>query len=883
MHDPSAVTTFLFTDIEGSTRLWEEMPERMRPALARHDALSKAAVEGHGGFVVKMTGDGVHAAFDDPCGAVAAALEIQRVLAADNGDGLALAVRCGLHVGVVERRDNDFFGSAVNRAARIMSVAHGGQVLLSDSVATLIRDRLPADAALRDLGSARLRDLAQPERIHQLLHPALRRDFPALRSLETTPNNLPQQVTSFVGREREVAHLKTLLRQNRLLTLVGTGGLGKTRLSLQVAADIADRYPDGTWFIELAPVSDPELVPQVVASTLGVKEEAGRPLVDALAKHLGDRQMLLVLDNCEHLIDACAALVAQLLRTSAQLTILASSRERLRVAGETVFPVPILPVPDPTHSTAPAELQQFESVRLFVERATAAHPSFAVTPHNARAVATLCHRLDGIPLALELAAARIRAISVENIAARLDDRFRLLSRGDPTALPRQRTLRALIDWSYELLEEDERAFFRRISVFAGGFMLDAALQVGAGTEFDPLDVLDLVTRLVEKSLVAADAEGARYRLLETVRQYATERLNETSEGDVVRNRHLVHYAALADEARVALTGPEQAQWLVRIDQERENVLAAHAWAAMPGAIAGNDLRLVNGVKQYWISRGLIAPGYRIVAEALAQPSAMTHDVPRARTLVTAGQLCCLMHRYAEARAHLEESLAIGREIGDTGRVAAALQFLALAALGQGDSAKARHYLEEALALAQSLGNRREVAAALNALAQVHRAEGAFDVAEPLYRRVVDLARELVDREVIGIGLLNLAMVSIVRGRVDEAAGMLQEVIAAAEDSGSKPLVQSALEVTAGLAAARDDDARAARLYGAAEAMALRTGIRRDPADEAFLSPWISQARSRLGAQAFNIAELEGRALALEDALGEARAAIAVARIEPRLA
>jgi len=347
VHDPSAVTTFLFTDIEGSTRLWEEMPERMRPALARHDALSKAAVEGHGGFVVKMTGDGVHAAFDDPCGAVAAALEIQRVLAADNGDGLALAVRCGLHVGVVERRDNDFFGSAVNRAARIMSVAHGGQVLLSDSVATLIRDRLPADAALRDLGSARLRDLAQPERIHQLLHPALRRDFPALRSLETTPNNLPQQVTSFVGREREVAHLKTLLRQNRLLTLVGTGGLGKTRLSLQVAADIADRYPDGTWFIELAPVSDPELVPQVVASTLGVKEEAGRPLVDALAKHLGDRQMLLVLDNCEHLIDACAALVAQLLRTSAQLTILASSRERLRVAGETVFPVPILPVPEP--------------------------------------------------------------------------------------------------------------------------------------------------------------------------------------------------------------------------------------------------------------------------------------------------------------------------------------------------------------------------------------------------------------------------------------------------------------------------------------------------------------------------------------------------------
>ncbi|TMH54013.1 MAG: adenylate/guanylate cyclase domain-containing protein [Betaproteobacteria bacterium] len=524
-----AVTTFLFTDIEGSSRLWEQDPERMRPALARHDALVRTAVEHNRGTVVKMSGDGVHAAFSDPLDAVCASLELQRALAdSESTNGIAIHVRCGLHAGVTERRDNDFFGTAVNRAARIMSTAHGGQVLLSQAVAVLVDERLPPGVTLRDLGSLRLRDLASPEHVYQLVHPQLRQDFPALRSLEATPNNLPLQVTSFVGRERELAEVKKLLANSRLLTLLGVGGIGKTRLSLQVAADLMDDYPDGVWFVELAPLTDALLVPQAVASVLGVKEEAGRPVVEALIKYVKSRRQLLILDNCEHLLDACAELVKQLLQAGPSLRILASSREHLRVAGESTYPVPALAAPDPYEKFIHTTLTQYEAARLFIDRALAAQPAFEISQQNAIAVAEVCHRLDGIPLAIELAAARVRALPVGTIASRLSDRLRLLAGGDRTALPRQQTLRALIDWSFDLLGEQERTLFRRLAVFAGGFTLEAAEAVSAVGDLANSDVLDVLTHLVEKSLVVMEGESGRYRLLETVRQYAQERLSERS-------------------------------------------------------------------------------------------------------------------------------------------------------------------------------------------------------------------------------------------------------------------------------------------------------------------------------------------------------------------
>lgn len=872
MHDPSAVTTFLFTDIEGSTRLWEGAPERMQPALKRHDALARTVVEGQRGTIVKMTGDGMCAAFGDPVDAVGAAVTLQQALADPiNTGGVTLPVRCGLHVGVVERRDNDFFGRVLNRTARLMAAAHGGQVLMSQAVAALVGDRLPPPVELRDLGLVRLRDLAAPEHVFQLVHPLLRRDFPALRSLDARPNNLPQQMTSFVGRERELSDVKARLAGTRLLTLVGVGGLGKTRLSLQVAADVLDDYPDGVWFVELAPLADPDRVAQAVASVLAVVEDAGRPVQEALAKFVKDRRLLIILDNCEHLLQACAELARDLLHAGPGVKVLTSSREPLHLTGETSYPLPSLAVPDRHGNITPAALTQYEAVHLFTDRALAVKPAFQVTQENASAIAEICHRLDGIPLALELAAARVRALSVEQIATRLSDRFRLLTSGDRTAMPRQQTLRACIDWSYDLLTAPERTLLQRLSAFAGGWTLEAAEAIGAGGDIGEPEVIDLLMHLVDKSLVISDSERGRYQMLETVRQYAQERLSESAEADLVRTRHLAYYLAFAEEARPQLVGPEQGTWLARLDLERENFLSAHAWCDYADGGAEQGLRLVQALKQYWVNRGLLGLRHRMTVEALARAGAQARNSARCNGLFNAGQASCFMGRYDQATGYLEESLAIAREIGDRRRIGAALQLLGMASLGQGDLITARGHLEEGLALARELGDRRELAAATNGLAQVHRVEGALDTSEPLYEEVLALARELGDREIVAIALLNLAMVSISRGLADRARALLLDALAIARDIGSKPAGQSVLEVCAGLATCSEEWERAARFYGIAEMQTEQTGLHRDPADEAFLAPLIARAREALGATAFASAEADVGSLSYVDAVNEARA------------
>lgn len=872
MSESSIVATILFTDIEGSTRLWEREPERMRPALARHDALLRAAVASHRGTIIKMTGDGAHASFRDPLDAVGATLELQQSLAAPEAtQGLALQVRCGVHTGRVEPRDNDVFGTAVNRAARLMSAAHGGQVLLSQAASENVRDRLSAGLELRDLGLVRLRDLANPEHVFQLVHPKLRQDFPALRSLESTPNNLPQQVASFVGRERELADVRKLLGTTRLLTLVGMGGLGKTRLSLQVAADVMDDYPDGVWLVEFAPLSDAQRVAQAVASVLGVKEEPGHRVEEALAKFVKDRRLLLIFDNSEHLLAACADLAKLLLQSGPQVKVLASSREPLHVAGETTYPLQPMAVPGAGEPMEPAAMMQVEAVRLFADRAGSAQPAFAVTDQNTNAVATICRRVDGIPLALELAAARVRSLSVEKIAERLIDRFRLLSGGDRTALPRQQTLRALIDWSHDLLTEDERVLLRRLAAFAAGWTLEAAEAVCAGGGIARSDVVDLLTRLVEKSLVVLEAHGGRYRMLDTVREYAQQRLGESGEGDAVRDRHLDHYLAFAEEARPRLNGPDQAAWLGRLDLERENLLSAHAWCGRSGRGVELGLRLVSALRRYWIFRGVLGLGYGVTIDALARSGAQQHEAACCDALFDAGQLGYFMGRYTEARDYLERSLAIAKKLGDLRRVAATLQPLGSTCLGQGDRAIARCHLEEALAFARELGNPRELAAALNQVAQLCRLDGSLDSAEPLFVDMLSLARQLGDGELLAIGLLNLAMVSIGRGLRDNVPGMLLEVLTIADCVGSRPVGQSAVEVCAGLAASCEDWCRAARLFGAAESLTGQTGIHRDPADEAFLAPLVERARANLGPEAFEAEARAGRSLSYGDAIADVRA------------
>ena len=724
MHGQSGFTTYLFTDIEGSTRLWDQEPERMRPALARHDDLTREAVELNRGRIVKTTGDGFHAVFDDPLDGLAATLQLQLSLTDPAATaGVPLRVRCGLHAGVDERRDNDFFGPVVNRAARIMNAAHGGQILLSQAVVALIVERLPPNVALRDLGRVRLRDLTNSEVVYQVIHPQLRQEFPALRSLEVTPNNLPQQVTTFVGRKREQAEVKTALRKARLLTLSGIGGLGKTRLSLQIAADVVAEYLDGVWFVEFAPIADERLVPQAVATVLGVKEETGRPVIEALIKYVRDRSLLIVLDNCEHLVHACAELAKQLLQSGAGVKILASSREHFNIAGETVYTVPPLSVPEPDGRISAETIVHCEAVHLFIERAMAVQPAFRLTEQNAPAVVEICRRLDGIPLALELAAARARSLSVEQIAARVNDRFRLLTSGDRTALPRQQTLRALIDWSYDLLTEKERIVFRRVGVFAGGWTLEAAEAVGSGDEVDRSEVLDLLADLVDKSLVMMQAGGGRYGLLETVRQYAQERLSVSGESDAVRKRHLDFYLAFAEKAGVGLAGPEQPAFLQQLDLDRENVLAAHAFCIHNADAADSGYRLVHAIRLYWFTRGLLNLGHRVTVEAVSIPAVTLASISRCKALWVAGQISSAMGRYGEAQTYLQESLSMARVLDDRRMIVSVLNVLGHTALGQGDRDAARRHSVEALTLASKLDSKRQIAVASNALAQIHRLDG----------------------------------------------------------------------------------------------------------------------------------------------------------------
>jgi non-specific serine/threonine protein kinase len=662
-------------------------------------------------------------------------------------------------------------------------------------------------------------------------------------------HNLPAELNSFVGREDEIAAVGALLATSRLVTLTGVGGTGKTRLSLHVASCALPQFRDGAWLVELAPLSDERHVSFAIAAAIGVPD-------GDLGGYLRDRQLLLVLDNCEHLLRGCAEAARQALEAGPGVRILASSREPLHVRGEATYRVPPLSRP--------------QAIQLFVERARAANPSFQPQLDSSQAVVEICKRLDGLPLAIELAAARVRALSVAKIAERLDDRFRLLTGGDQTAMARQQTLRASIDWSFELLSTPERALLRRLSVFAGGWTLEAAEAVAGGGEIEQsASVLELLAGLVEKSLVAIEPDGSRYHLLETVREYAAEQLEESGEEAAMRRRHLEHYLELAAHARLGLKGPEQAAWLQRLDADRENMVAAQAWGARSEQTAILGLRLISTLKQYWVSRGQSKLARAVILGALERTQPGTRQ--RGRTLFDAGQLAFFLGHYAEARAHLEESLAIARAAGDEAAVVQVLQPLGYACLGQEEFDAAGRYLEESAELASRAGTPLGIAATVNALAHLRRMQGDFAGAEPLYERALACVREIDDRESIGLALLNLAMTGIERGAAEGVASRLAEALAIAQDIGSKRVGQGALETCAGYAALRGAHEACARFYGCAEAEAGRTSLRRDPVDEAFLAPRLKAARDAMGAARFQEAERAGRELAYEAGLADARA------------
>ena len=872
MSDMRQLLAVLFTDIEGSTRLWEQHGERMSAALARHDAIVRAAIAEHRGSVVKMIGDGAHAVFADPRGALLAALQVLRAVSDPASTaGVELKIRCGVHAGIVECRDNDYFGSAVNRAARLASAAHGGQLLVSRAVVDLVGDRLAADVSLRDLGSVRLRDLASPERVFQVLHPDLRLDFPALRSLEATPNNLPQQVTSFIGHDEGRFEVLRLLRTARLVTLVGMGGLGKTRLSLQVAADVLEEFPDGVWLVELAAVADSRRVPEAVASVLGVFEDAGGTVSEALVRYVKDRHLLLILDNCEHVIDACAELARVLLRAGTRITILASSREHLRITGETIYQVPALSLPAPGAVADAASVRRYDAVRLFVERAAAVQAHFDITSSNAPAIVDICRHLDGIPLAIELAAARVNVLAVEKIAERLSDRLGLLTRGSRAVLPRQRTLRALIDWSYDLLGDTEKALFARLSVFAGSMTIEAVEAVGGDAVLGRSDVFDVLVALVEKSLVECDAGRERYRMLETVREYAQQRLDAPGADAVeTRSRHVKFFVDLAERARPELWGPAQGDWLKRLDSDRDNFLAALAFCDRVEHGAEWGLQLVYALQLYWLPRGLIELGYRLTVEALAREGAAKRDLNRSGAQYAACQLAYFMGKYEKARDHAQECLAIARAFGVRERAASALLLLGYSANALGQRVIAQQHFEESAALARELGDKSRLSFALNALAGHYHERNDLDAAEPLFEESLALARELGDQESIAIGLPNLARLLVEKGAAERVPRLLCEGLAIAGSIGSSRGLQNVLEVAAGLAVLRGDWRRAARLFGSAEAQLEEMGLKRTPEDDAVLQRRIARAREALGETAFAESESAGRTLAYEAAIDDAR-------------
>lgn len=850
MADNNASRTFLFTDIEGSSQLWEERPAAMRVALAWHDRELRRLVEASQGEVVKRTGDGVHAAFVDALSAVRAAAEIQRAMAAPPPDlELSLSVRCGMHCGYDEQRDGDYFGTDVNRAARVMGVAHGGQVLLSQAVRDLVEQALPEAWTLKDVGRVRLRSFAQAAQLWQLCAPGLREDFPALRAMESTPHNLPAHSTRFFNRVRELGQLQQLLPEERLVLLHGLGGMGKTRLALEAARAALDHFEDGGWFVELAQVTDPALVPLALASVLGVKEEAGRSLTASIVQTLAPRRALIVLDNCEQVVQACAELVTELLARAPQVHVLVTSREQLRLTAETVIEVSGFELPAAAGRSGLADLARVDAVSLFVDRVKAGQPGFALSAESADPVATICRRLDGIPLALELAAAAARRMPLARLAERLEDRLGTLVHGQRVASERQKTLRGLIDWSHDLLTPEQQQVFQRLGVFAGGWTLEAAEAVCAHGSVQTDDVIERLGDLIEKSLVQMDLLTGRYTMLDTVRQYAREQLAESGAKADAQARHLEVYLALAEAARPHLGGPEQKRWLEQLDTERDNLLAAHqACGQLPDG-PQRGVRLSWAIKPYWLNRGLLGLGLRVATEALERLPSQELSDTRCAALADVGQLCFFVGQYQHAQTYLRQCIQMAAELGNARVQAAALQPLGMACLAFRQDGEARQHLLAARDLALHLGNRSFQAYIESAIGQLERVQACHDEALAATRSARALALSLADQDLVTITWLNEAMILMSASgaaAVSQVTGLLAQVLSACEQGRSQALIQSALEVAVAVACERGRWKEAAEFWSWAEAISRHTGLQRDPADAAFLRGYVEKLEQQLG-------------------------------------
>ena len=911
---PTGTVTFLFTDIEGSTKLWEKNAPAMQAALARHDELLRWAIEERCGYVFKTVGDAFCAAFPTAPDALEAALSAQRTLFADEWPQTGpLRVRVALHTGAAEERDGDYFGPPVNRVARLLSAAHGGQVLLSLPAQELVRDQLPAGTSLRDLGEYRLKDLFRPERVFQLIATGLPVEFPPLRTLDAYRNNLPLQPTPLIGREKEVSEVCTLLRheETRLLTLTGPGGTGKTRLALQAAADFLDDFPDGTFFVPLATLSESELFFSAVAETLGVKETGEQSLDESLKDYLSERRLLLLLDNFEQVLGAASA-VTELLAAAQGLKVLATSRAPLGLYGEHEFPVPPLTLPDLRHPPSLERLTQYEAVELFVERAQAVKPDFKVTNESAPAVAEICVRLDGLPLAIELAAARIKMLPPKAMLQRLSSRLKLLTGGARDLPERQRTLRATIEWSHALLDEGEQLLFGRLAVFSGGRALEA-IEAICDAEGDlPVEAFEGVSSLLDKSLLGQE-EGPggepRFVMLETVHEFAREKLQGSGEAEQIKRVHAQYFLTLAEEAHPELLGANQLQWLEKLEAEHDNMRAALTWALERNE-AEVALRMGGALWWFWSVRGYYSEGRRWLEEgqamegrgspesramALAGAGALASqqgDLDRAQEACEEGlellehqareaseaKLCLLAglgwvalqrEEHGQATELFEEGLALSREMSDTWWLASSLLDLALVSNSRGDSERATELYEESMDLFRERGDKQNLAFCLNNLGMVAYSQGDLGRATQLTEEGVVLFRELGARGDVALGLYNLGWVALLQNDLGRAADLYGESLSLSWETGLNPLVQMALEGFACVAGAKGEAERAARLWGAAQALHETKGNLRDTDFLAEADARISAVRSGMGEEGWEEAWRKGRAMTLDGAVSYA--------------
>jgi predicted ATPase/class 3 adenylate cyclase/DNA-binding CsgD family transcriptional regulator len=913
------MVTLLFTDIEDDVRLWEADREAMAAAAARHDRMVREQVEASGGRVFKTVGDAHRAVFADPVAALSAAVAIQRVVGAEPwARGLAIQVSMALHSGACVERDGDYAGPVVNRAARLIDIGHGGQVLVTAATYALLAGRLPGGIGLRDLGEQRLKDLGRAERVFQVTGSDLAEEFGLLRSLDDPAlrHNLPSQATGFVGRTTELAELRALVSGgSRLVTITGPGGIGKSRLALQVAADALDGTGDGVWLVELAPVTEPELVTRTAAAALRISEAPGRPMLGTLIDAVADRNLLLILDNAEQVLGAVAELADAVIRSCPRVGLLVTSREPLGIIGEHVFRVPGLAVP-PAGLAAPDRLAAFESVQLFAEHASMYRRGFVVDDTNAAPVAAICVRLDGIPLALELAAARLGSLSAAEINARLDQRFRLLTTGNRTARPRHQTLRALIDWSYDLLSLEERIVLERLSVFAGGWTLDAAEAVVHGGDVAEWQVLDLLAALVGKSLVQAEVSygATRYRLLETVRHYAAERLARRAGSDPrdVRVAHRDYYLSLVETGATRLRGPEEVRWLDRIEAEFDNIRAALAFGIADPGEAGPGLRLAAGLKWFCLMRGHSGEIIEVLGALLARPDVREPTRDRARALAAS---CHLLNNFDPSPAILamaEEAVAIGRGLGDDFVAGDAMCALCWYTFLSGDLPAALALIEEAVALARSSGNPKLLTAALGHRATFNGESGDLAAAAVDQQELLALAQAAGDNYVLALTLMNLGVDQITAGELRAGVTYLQEslrvadahgyqhmaavvtanlgfvrlmdedavgarrpfisVLDRARATGEKTLVHVAVLGLALAASADGDPAVAATLYGAADHLYEQAGQAYDALDLKLRAAGHARLLDRLGPAAFEAACQCGRTLSEADAVALALSA-----------